>query len=479
MSSDVERASPPIASIDDLVDLLRLGEKRGDLRVGAEHEKLPFVEATLRPADYEHGIRPLLLGLTKYGWEPEPDAERPIALSRGGARITLEPGGQFELSGAPQPTMHDIASELYEHLVELFAVSAPLGLRCSSLALRPRESARTAPWMPKPRYEVMREYLPNKGRRGLDMMLLTATVQANFDFTSEADMAAKMRTAMAVSPVVAAMSANSPYALGEWSGYRSQRYAVWREVDPDRCGLLPFVFEPGFGYRDYVEWALDVPMIFVRRGGVYVAGDGVRTFRQFWREGHDGDRATIADFQNHLSTLFPEVRLKSYLEVRSADACPPVYSLGLIALWKGLLYDAAALAEAYALVADRSFGERQAMQLAAAQDGLVGHGPGWHLGELASELVRLARQGLARQSQTDLLGRDETIYLGPLEELVQSRQTLADRMVAKHGAGPLDEETLRVLISGTACQATIGQLERVARPAPRPEGGHAKAPSSS
>jgi glutamate--cysteine ligase len=471
MSSDVERASPPITSVDELVDLLRSGEKSGDLRVGAEHEKLPFVEATLAPADYEHGIKPLLLALTRYGWEPKPDLEQPISLSRGGASITLEPGGQFELSGAPQPTMHDVASELYEHLVELFAVSAPLGLRCSSLALRPRESTATAPWMPKPRYEVMRDYLPKKGRRGLDMMLLTATVQANFDFTSEADMATKMRTAMAVSPVVAAISANSPYSLGSWSGYRSRRYAVWREVDPDRCGLLPFVFEPDFGYRDYVEWALDVPMIFVRRGGAYVEGDGVRTFRQFWGEGQNGDQATLADFQNHLSTLFPEVRLKSYLEVRSADACPPIYSLGLIALWKGLLYDPAACADAFALVADLSFAERQAMQFAAAQDALGGHGPGWHLGELASELVRLARQGLARQARTDLLGRDETIYLGPLEELVHTRQTLADRMVARHGAGPLDEQTLRLLISGTACQATLGQLEAVARPAPRPVGG--------
>jgi glutamate--cysteine ligase len=462
MSSDVERASPPITSVDDLVEPLRSGEKSGELLVGLEHEKLPVVERTLRPADYEHGILPLLLGLTRFGWVPEPDPARPVALRRGRSTVTLEPGGQFELSAAPLPTTHDIALDLHRHLTELFEVAGPLGLRCSTLGLRPRESTVTAPWMPKPRYAAMREYLPKKGRFALDMMLLTATVQANFDFVSEADMAAKMRTAMGISPVVAAIFAHSPYWLGKWSGYRTRRYAVWREVDPDRCGLLPFVFEPDFGYRQYVEWALDVPMIFVRRGGEYLPGDGL-TFRRFWKESTAVDPATVADFENHLSTLFPEVRLKRYLEVRSADACPPPYALAVIALWKGILYDAQALAEAWALVSGLVFEERLAMQLAAAQDALRGHGPGWHLGELARELVRIARGGLRRQARLDDFGRDETMYLDPLEELVKTEVTLADRLLKNFGEGPLDDADLRMLLMGTSCQAAMLELEDVLR----------------
>jgi glutamate--cysteine ligase len=457
MSSDVERPSPLIGSADELCQILRAGEKPDALRrVGAEHEKLPFFESSLEPAGYDNGIRPLLSALTRFGWLPEPDEEQPVALARGRASITLEPGGQLELSGAPARDMHEVARELSEHIAELMEAAEPLGLRCASLGTRPRESAASAPWMPKPRYAVMRDYLPQRGRRALEMMLLTATVQANFDYSSEADMTAKMRTAMAVSPVMAALSASSPYRLGRWSGYRSWRNAIWREVDPDRCGLLPFVFDDDFSYRRYVDWALDVPMIFLRRQGAYRPAAGI-TFRRFWREGQNGERATLADFENHLSTLFPDVRLRQTIEVRSADACPPPYALGLVALWKGLLYDREARRDAFALTAGLSFADRQAMQLAAAQDGLRGHGRLWHLGELARALLGIARSGLKRQARHDGLGRDESLYLEPLEELVQSGETLADRLLARFGPGPLDATALRQLLLSFACERWSAQ----------------------
>lgn len=461
MSTDVDRPSPAISSIEDLVAVIAAGAKREDeVRVGAEHEKLPFYEDTLAPAGYDEGIRPLFRGLTRYGWTPLPDADHPVALSRGAASITLEPGGQIELSGAPFASLHEVARELEGHLVELLAVSEPLGMRCSTLGLRPRESVSTVPWMPKPRYAAMRAYLPHQGRLALDMMSLTASVQANFDFTSEADLVEKMRVAVGLSPVVAALSAHSPYAGGAWSGHRSRRYAIWREVDPDRCGLSLFVFDDDFGYRRYVEWVLDVPMIFVRRGEVYDPAG--MSFRRFWRERPLGAAATIADFENHLSTLFPDVRLKRHIEVRSADACPPAFALALVALWKGILYDAEARRAALALTAGLSDAERLGMQIAAAQDGLVGHGPDWHLGELAAQVLRLARAGLMRQRRCDVLGRDESVYLEPLEELTAARETLADRWLARFGAGPLDEGALRELLVGSACQRGISALRSAA-----------------
>ncbi len=446
MSSDVERDSPVIESIDMLTALLAAGEKRaGALRVGTEHEKLPFFEDSLAPVGYEEGIRPLLRGLMKHGWAPEPDAEQPIALVRGGASVTLEPGGQVELSGAPLPSLHDTERELSLHQAELAEVASSLGIGFLGLGFRPFETTAEMPWMPKPRYAVMRDYLPRHGGAALEMMLLSATVQANFDYQSEADMAAKMRCAMSVSPIVAALFAASPFEAGLWRGRRTRRYAMWRDVDPDRCGLLPFVFEDDFGYRRYVEWALDVPMFFLRRGGAYEPLSGV-TFRRFLESGLHGERATVADFENHLSTLFPEVRLKTYLEVRSADAGPLGMVLALPALWKGLLYDEEARRAATALLAHLSFTERLAMQVAVAQDGLAAHGPGWHAHDLAGELVRLARAGLRRQAVRDAQGADEQRFLEPLEGVVASRNTLADELVARLGPGPFDAATRRDLV---------------------------------
>jgi glutamate--cysteine ligase len=452
MSSDVERASPPIGGIEDLVALIAAGAKKGTLRVGTEHEKLPFFRRTLGPVGYDDGIRPLLLGLAGRGWTPEPEATRPIALKRGQASVTLEPGGQFELSGAPFVSIHETAAELHAHMLELSAVAAPLGIAFAGLGFRPFESTASMPWMPKPRYQVMRDYLPKKGAAALEMMLLSATVQANLDFVSEADMAQKMRCSMSISPVVAAMFACSPYVDGLWRGRRTRRYAMWRQVDVDRCGLLPFVFAEDFGYRHYVEWALDVPMFFLRRGGVYLPLEGV-TFRHFIEHGLEGERATIADFENHLSTLFPEVRLKTHLEVRSADAGPMALAIALPAFWKGILYDAESMRAATALLAHLEFPERLAMQIAVAQDGLLAHGAGWHAGELARELVRLAKAGLSRQAVHNAQGEDETIYLVDLERIVESGRTLADDLVERHGAGPFDEPARRRILEESALTA--------------------------
>jgi glutamate--cysteine ligase len=442
MSSDVERASPALRSVEDMVALLRAGEKpAGALRVGTEHEKLPYRTRTLSAVPYDDGIRLLLRGLIERGWAPEPDAEQPIALRRGRASVTLEPGGQFELSGAPLASIHETRDELRHHLTELLEVARPLGIAFAGIGFRAFETTDEMPWMPKPRYRVMRAYLPKRGDAALEMMLLSATVQANFDYVSEIDMAAKMRCAMSVSPVVAALFAASPFMHGAWRGFRTRRYAMWRDVDRERCGLLPFVFDD-FGYRDYVEWALDVPMFFLRRAGEYRALEGV-TFRRFFTEGLGGERATVADFENHLSTLFPEVRLKTYLEVRSADAASLPMAIALPALWKGLLYDAEACAAATKLLSHLAFSERLGMQIAIAQDGLAAHGARWHAGELAREIVRLAREGLARQAVRDATGKDESVYLEPLEEIARTRRTLADELILRFGAGPYDEATRR------------------------------------
>jgi glutamate--cysteine ligase len=444
MSSDVERPSPIVSSADELVALIKSGEKR-ELRVGTEHEKLPYFVKDLSPVSYDAGIRPVLLGLAeKFGWQPEPDAQKPIALKRGKASVTLEPGGQLELSGAPLLTVHETHDELMRHLDEVHAVSEPLGIRYAALGFRPVDLTSAMPWMPKERYRIMRNYLPTRGGAALEMMLLSATVQANFDYVSEADMADKLRTAMGISPIVAALFACSPYEGGQFRGRRTRRYAMWRDVDPDRCGLLEFVFTREFGYRDYVEWALDVPMFFVRKGGAYV--ETHRTFRDYMQEGG----ATLADFENHLSTLFPEVRLKTILEVRSADAGRPGMAVGLTAFWTGILYDAQARAAAWALVKDLSFAERLSMQIAVAQDGLEAHSAGWHARDLARELVRLSAEGLKRRHQLDAQGRDETRYLEPLQHWADAGHTKADELLARFGAGPLSESSLRALLADEA-----------------------------
>ena len=343
-----QRAAPapeldvPIGSVDELVAYLRGGEKPPERwRVGTEHEKIGLHVEDRTPVPYAgpRGIAALLEAIASSdGWERIAEGGNVVALRKGGASITLEPGGQLELSGAPLRTIHETCDEFHTHLHLMRRVSAPLGIVWLGLGMHPIHPVSELPVMPKARYRIMRSYLPQRGPLALEMMFATATVQANFDYADEADMVAKLRTAMGVSPLVSAIFANSSLSEGKANGFVSRRLHIWEHTDPDRTGLLEFVFEPDFGYRRWVEWALDVPMFFVQRGERYTPAQGT-TFRRFLAEGFAGERALLADFDLHLTTLFPDVRLKRFIEVRGADAVPPDLTCSLPALWKGILYD--------------------------------------------------------------------------------------------------------------------------------------------
>src|SRR5271165_3670060 len=341
----------------------------GPFRVGTEHEKIPFYRATLSPVPYEGdtGIRALLEGMNaRLGWERIEDGGHLIGLydPNGGGAISLEPGGQFELSGAPLDTAHDTAEELDRHLGHCRAVAAPLEIGFLSLGMSPKWTLAGTPAMPKNRYDIMKRYMPRVGTRGLDMMFRTATVQTNLDFRNEADMVAKMRVGLALQPAITALFANSPFTDGKPNGFLSARSEIWRHTDPARTGMLPFVFEPGMGFERYVDFALDVPLYFLKRGSTYldVAGASFRDLLAGRLAAAPGERATMADWANHLSTIFPEVRLKRYLEMRGADGGPWRRLPALPALWAGIYYDDVSLDAAWDLVKDWTAAERQALR---------------------------------------------------------------------------------------------------------------------
>jgi len=416
----------PVASISELVDHLRDGEKPVDhFRIGMEHEKIGLRREDLGSVPYEgeRGIGALLERIAREDdWSPIFEAGNVIALEKDGASITLEPGGQLELSGAPLRTIFETCGEFNRHLDLIRRVSEPMGLVWLSLGCNPLHEMTEIPRMPKARYRIMRDYLPTRGDLSLHMMHLTATVQANLDYSDEADMAAKMRTAMGLTPVVSAIFANSSLSGGKPSGFISERVHFWLHTDPDRCGLLPFVFDPDFGYARYVEWALDVPMFFVVRDGEYLPARGM-TFRQFLETGLDGHRATLVDFDRHLTTLFPEVRLKRVLEVRGADAVPSHLTCALPAFWKGILYDAEALSAAWALVEDWRFEERVAALDAVSRQGLAAEVPGGPVLPLARELVSIAFAGLRRIGHPGESRDDERGFLEPLFEQLETRKS--------------------------------------------------------
>ena len=434
MSGQPKSEPSAVGSVADLVAFARKGEKpRAAFRVGTEHEKIGIRLADLRPVPYagENGIAGLLAAVAELdGWTPVREGDALVALEKDGASITLEPGGQLELSGAPLRTIFETCQEFHRHLDLIRRVSEPRGIVWLSLGANPLHDVDEIPRVPKARYAVMRSFLPPRGEFALHMMHLTATVQANLDYASEDDMVAKMRTAMGVSPLVSALFANSSLYLGKPSGFVSRRVHIWRHVDPDRCGLLPFVFEPGFGYERYVEWALDVPMFFVLRDGRYLPSDGM-SFRRFLAEGFEGGPATLQDWNLHLTTLFPEVRLKQFLEVRGADAVPPGLTCALPALWKGLLYDDPAREAAWRLVADWSFPEREAALEAVARRGLAAEVAGRPVLPLARELVAIARDGLVRIGDGAGGQSDERGFLDPLQA------------VAERGRSPGEEVLLR------------------------------------
>jgi glutamate--cysteine ligase len=409
----------PVGSIDDLVGLLRAGEKPRDAwRVGTEHEKIGLHAATLRPVPFEGegGIEALLELLAETpGTERVREDGRTIALKQGGASLTLEPGGQLELSGAPLRAIHETCQEFHDHLDQLKHASDALGVVWLGLGIHPFHATEELPRMPKARYDIMRAYLPTRGELALDMMHRTATVQVNLDFHDEADMARKMRVGLALTPVVSAIFANSSLAGGKPSGWISRRLYIWRHTDPDRTGSLPFAQVDGFGYRDYVEWALDVPVFFILRGERLLPL-GRKTFRRFMAEGHEGERATLADFDLHLTTLFPDVRLKRFIELRGADAVPPGLTCSLPALWKGLFYDPDALAAAAELVRGWAPAEVEAGFLDVARRGLSAELVGRPVLELAREVTDLASEGLARIGARNVDGQDERRFLEPVRE---------------------------------------------------------------
>jgi glutamate--cysteine ligase len=407
----------PVESVDDLVSYLRAGEKPPERwRVGTEHEKIGLHAGDHSPVGYEgpRGIGVLLERMAKLGgWEPVLDDGNTVGLLKDGASVTLEPGGQLELSGAPLRTVHETCQEFHTHLDLVRRASESLEIVWLGLGIHPIHSVEQLPRMPKQRYRIMRRYLPTRGSRSLVMMFATATVQANLDYESEADMIEKVRTALGISPLVSAIFANSSLSEGKANGFVSRRMYAWTDTDPDRCGMLPIAFESNFGYRRYVEWAIDVPMFFVVRADQYEAAHD-QTFRQFMENGRGDERATLADFDRHLTTLFPDVRVKQFIEVRGADAVPPGLTCSLPALWKGVLYDAVARRAAADLVSGTSQEEREAASEAVARHGLSAAYAGRPVLALARELVEIARTGLQRIAHAGPNAPDESIFLDPV-----------------------------------------------------------------
>jgi len=427
--------SPVVTTRAELAAHLAAGGKpASDWRIGTEHEKFVFCRTSLRPLPYEgeKSIRSILEALIPLGWTPMEENGLPIALEHpDGSSITLEPGGQLELSGAQLPTLHDTCTETSAHLRLMKSILEPLGIGIIGLGFHPKWRRDEFPWMPKGRYAIMRRYMPTRGSLGLDMMVRTCTVQANLDFRDEADMVKKFRVALALQPVATALFANSPFVEGKPSGFLSTRAHVWTDTDPDRTGILPFVFESGMGFERYVDYLLDVPMYFVRRNDRYidVAGQSFRDFLQGRLPGLPEEQATLADWNDHITTAFPEVRLKRYLEMRGADGSRWCQICALPALWTGLLYDATALDAAWDLVKDWTPGDRLALHRVAAREALHGRFKGGTVRDLAARVLAIAGTGLANRHRLNDAGEDERRFLGSLAAIVETGRTHAEELL--------------------------------------------------
>lgn len=429
----------PLGTLDDMAAYMAAGAKpKEKFRIGTEHEKFAFFRADNSPVPYfgEASISALLTGMqAKLGWEPIMDGENIIGLGEqhGMGAISIEPGGQFELSGAPLETLHQTCKESNQHLAVLRDVAEPMGIRFLGIGGSPKWSLAETPRMPKSRYEIMTRYMPKVGSQGLDMMYRTCTIQVNLDFSSEADMRQKMRVSMKLQSLATALFASSPFTEGKPNGLLSWRGDIWRDTDNRRAGVLPFTFSKDFSFGDYVNWAIDAPMYFVVRDGRYHDCTHI-TFRQFMNGALKGEIADwepqLGDWTNHLSTLFPDVRLKRFLEMRGADGGPWRRICALPALWVGLLYDDAALAAADEMTAGWTVEDVVAMRDAVPAQGLKASVAGRPLMEVAREVVEISRTGLKARAQLNSEGQDESVFLNTLDEVLAKRTTLADDMLA-------------------------------------------------
>lgn len=438
-TKDIDESAPRISGKSELVEWFEAGSKpKADWRIGTEHEKFGFTWDDLKPLPYDGdaSIKAMLEGLRDtFGWSPIEEAGYLIGLKKDGASVSLEPGGQFELSGAPLEHIHETCNEVGAHLNEVQKIADPLGIGFIGLGASPIWSMDETPIMPKGRYKIMRAYMEKVGRLGRQMMFRTCTVQSNLDFGSEADMVKKFRTSLALQPLGTALFANSPFLEGRPNGFLSYRSQIWTDTDPDRTGMLPFVFEDGFGFERYVDYALDVPMYFVRRGGTYLDASGL-SFRDFM-DGKlsilPGELPAIDDFEDHLSTIFPEVRLKRFLEMRGSDSGPWSLLCAFSAFWTGLLYDQNALDAAWDLVKDWTEGEREALRQSVRTLGLRAPVPGGQsLQEFGKQVLNISRSGLRSRAKLSVSGDDETGFLQDLDRILESGTTPAEALLEKY-----------------------------------------------
>jgi len=435
MPDDVASPSPPITGKDELIAYLESGCKPiSDWRIGTEHEKFPYRLDDLRPLPYEGevGIRTVLEGFTQFGWEPVYEGDNIIALDKEGAgAISLEPAGQLELSGAAVDTIHATCGEVTSHLQQCKAIASDLGIGFLGLGYHPKWPNDEMPWMPKGRYKIMREYMPKVGKLGLEMMRSSCTVQVNLDFDSEATMIKMYRVSLALQPVATALFANSPFKEGKPSGYLSYRSHVWTDVDADRTGDLPFVFEDGFGFERYVDYILDVPMYFVYRNGTYIDASG-QSFRDFMAgnlPALPGEKPTMKDWIDHMSTAFPEVRLKTFLEMRGTDGGPWARLCAMPALWVGLLYDSQSLDAAWDLIKDWTAEERAHLRAEVPEHALATPMRNQTVRDIALDMLCIAHSGLQRRARLDSVGLDETHFLRPLFQIAESGITPAEDLL--------------------------------------------------
>ena len=452
MSIPAAANAEPVHSRTQLIESVEQGNKpAADWRIGTEHEKFAFDWKDYRRLPYEGecGIRALLEGLQRFGWAPLREKDTLIGLKRGDASVSLEPGGQLELAGAPLENIHQTCDEVHIHLAEAEAVTKEMGAGLIGLGSDPKWQRADVPWMPKGRYRIMRDYMPKKGSLGLDMMLRTCTVQVNLDYASEADMVKKFRVGLALQPVATALFANSPFTEGKPNRFKSWRAQIWTDTDPDRTGMLPFVFEDGFGFERWVDYILDVPMYFVYRDGRYLDASG-QSFRDFM-DGRlpalPGETPTLSDWADHMTTAFPEVRVKTFLEMRGADGGPWKSLCGLPAFWVGLLYDRSALDAAWDLVRDWSAEEREALRLNVARDGFQAPFRGATVSELALRVLEIAQAGLSARRALDKAGNDETGFLQALQDRAAAGKSPADQLLEDY-AGEWDGDIDRIW---TAC----------------------------